>query len=133
MMPSDPLPLSPETYTGKRLVLQRAMKHGVNLMDAAAMAVIKADIIAIEQEARTLARAEVIAEAVAAVEGLQGVEMTVKQDMTLPDLDTDRPPRGVGTFTMPPAQVAITNTASDHGMVDRVLVLAALSRLGERE
>ena len=65
-MPSDPLPLSPETEAGRELLDPGTAGAFCSYIPSRAPA-----IIAIEQEARTLARAEVIAEAVAAVEGLE--------------------------------------------------------------
>lgn len=57
-MPSDPLPLSPETEAGRELLDPGTAGAFCSYIPSRAPA-----IIAIEQEARTLARAEVIAEA----------------------------------------------------------------------
>jgi hypothetical protein len=88
-MPSDPLPLSPETGWD---ALNRELDDWDTNESPMLTAIVSRHRPRIEQEARTLERAEVIAEAVAAVEALEGVVYVDKDD-----------------------------------------VLAALSRLGERE
>ena len=61
-MPSDPLPLSPETRAG-RAILNDFMTGDGLLNRQPPRGMVVEQVIAIEQEARTLARAEVIAEA----------------------------------------------------------------------
>jgi hypothetical protein len=101
-MPSDPLPLSPETKAGKALL---------TVLDPEDVR----RIIAIEQEARTLARAEVIAEAKATLDGLRDA---------LLDAAT----------LLPPDRYPLLREATQrwYTMSDRAYH-AALSRLGERE
>ena len=94
-MPSDPLPLSPEEIAALRRPVDEWPLHLKGWPTTTLRLLATLDR---EQEARTLARAEVIAEADAAVKLLD------------PSNDPDF-----------------------HDILSREAVLAALSRLGERE